>query len=130
MACPVGRAWAFLVIVHFIVQIALQGVTLRDNQQAKDKTTLCLSQAQVPAGVPVLDGGNLSLCDGIPGHYNVTCTLIASTDNSTLFSTLTGMDGNTLTNFDLDQSMDITVDGREHFITGRCAVSLQYMYDA
>lgn len=130
MACPVGRAWAFLVIVHFIVQVALQGVTLRDNQQAKAETTLCLSQAQVPIGVPLLEGDNLSLCDGIPGHHNVTCILITSTKNSALFPTPNNVGANTLTNFDLDEHITITTSGHEHIVTGRCAVSLQYMYDA
>lgn len=119
-----------LVIVHFIVQVALQGVTLRDNQQAKDEITLCLSLAQVPAGVPLLDGDEFSLCDGIPGHHNVTCMLVASTDNSTLSSTLNSAGMGMFTGFDLDKPINMTVSGHEYFITGRCAVSLQYVYDA
>ena len=129
MACPIARAWAFLVIVHFIVQVSLQGVTLRDNQKAKAETALCLSLAQVPVGVPLLEGDDFRLCDGIPGHKNVTCVLIVSTGDSTPSPAQT-YEVNALTSFDLDQPMNITLSGHEHFITGRCAVSLQYMYDA
>lgn len=130
MACPISRAWALLVIVHFIVQVALQGVTLGDNQQAKEMTALCLSLTKVPAGVPLLEGDDLSLCDGIPGHHNVTCVLITSTRDSTMFPTLSHVDVNPLVNFDLDQPIHVTVSGHEHSVTGRCAVSLQFMYDA
>ena len=130
MACPIARAWAFLVIVHFIVQTSLQGVTLRDNQKAKAQTALCLSLAQVPIGVPLLEGDDFRLCDGIPGYKNVTCILIVSTDDSTTSPSQDYVEANTLTNFDLNQPMNITLSGHEHFITGRCAVSLQYMFDA
>jgi hypothetical protein len=129
MACPFSRAWTLLVILHFITQITLQVVTLRDNLQARDKTNLCLTLAQVPVGVPLLVGDELTLCDGIPGHHDVTCRLIASGKNSTPF-TRGDINVQALTDFDLDQIMNITIAGSEHLITGRCAVSLQYMYDA
>lgn len=129
MACPIAKAWTLLVILHFIVQVALQGITLRDNQMAKAETTHCLSTAQVPIGVPLLEGGDLSLCDGIPGHNNVTCLLIASKNDQAPYSSLRDVASNSLTSFDLDQPLNITLAGHEHIITGRCAVSLQYMYD-
>ena len=128
MACPLVRAWVLLVIVHFIVQVALQGVTLRDNQQAKDMTSLCIDLADIPVGIPLLENGNLIQCDGIPGHHNVTCILIASAKNSTLLPSMGGTDVESSSNFDLDQMLNITVSGHEHFVTGRCAASLQYMY--
>lgn len=128
MACPLVRAWVLLVIVHFIVQVALQGVTLRDNQQAKDKTSHCLALANVPAGIPFLENDSLIQCDGIPGHSNVTCVLIASAKNSTLPSALENTDTKSFPNFDLDQMLNITVSGHEHLTTGRCVASLQYMY--
>ena len=128
MACPVGRAWALLVIVHFIVQIALQGITLRDNSQAKNTTSLCLSLAQVPVGLPLLEGDDLSMCDGIPEHTNVTCVLISSTTNSSSTS-LSNVDTSSLADFDLDGIHNITLSGTEHFITGRCVLSLQWIHD-
>jgi hypothetical protein len=130
MACPIAKAWTLLVIVHFIVQVSLQGVTLRDNRGAKAQTALCLSLAQVPVGVPLLEGDDFSLCDGVPGHPNVTCILIVSTEDSTPPPAQNYGEVDTLTSFDLDQPMNMTISGHEYFITGRCAVSLQYMYDA
>jgi hypothetical protein len=102
---------------------------LKENRQAKSMTSLCLTLAQVPAGVPLLEGDDLSLCNGIPGHHNVTCVLLTSTDDSALPYSPNDVDVG-MTDFDLNETMNITVAGREHFITGRCALSLQYMYDA
>lgn len=130
MACRIVKAWALVAIAHFAIQAALQGVTLRDNQQAMARTSLCLTLANVPVGVPLLENDNLSLCNGIPGHRNVTCILIASEDDSTPLTTLTDVNVKGLTDFDLDQTMNLTVGGQQHLITGRCAVSLQYMFDA
>lgn len=132
MACPIVRAWAVLVIMHFIVQVALQAVTLKDNQQAKAQTGLCISLANVPIGLPLLENDSLSLCNGIPGHHNVTCIFIASASakNSSVSSALTTVNVKGFSNFDLDQNIVIRVGGQEHFVTGRCAVSLQFMFDA
>ena len=130
MACRIVKTWALLVIVHFIIQAALQGVTLRDNKQAMAKTSLCLTLANVPVGVPLLENDNLSLCNGIPGHHNVTCVLISPKEDSTPFPTLSDVDVKGLADFDLDQTMNLTVGGQQHLITGRCAVSLQLMFDA
>jgi len=128
MACPISRSWALLVIVHFIVQIALQGITLRDNVQAKNATSPCLSLAQVPVGLPLLEGGDLSMCDGIPEHKNVTCIVIASVGGSSL-TTRSNVNANSLTNFDLDGIHNITLSGSEQFITGRCVLSLRLIHD-
>lgn len=128
MARPIVRGWVFLVILHFIVQVALQGVTLRDNKQAKNATGLCLSLAHVPVGLPLLEGDDLSICDGIPEHSNVTCILIASAGKS-LVTSLTNVDANFLTGFGLDGIHSITLSGSEHFITGRCVLSLQWIHD-
>ena len=128
MACHIARSWALLVIVHFIVQIALQGITLRDNMQAKSSTSLCLSLAQVPVGLPLLEGDDLSMCDGIPGRNNVSCVLIASTRRSQLTSLSNG-NASSLTDFDLDGIHNIIFSGSEHFITGRCVLSLQWIHD-
>jgi len=129
LACRIVKAWALLAIVHFIVQVALQGVTLRDNQQATAKTRLCLIQSNVPIGVPLLENDSLSLCDGIPGHQNVVCMLVSSEKDPAPFPTLS-VDVKGLTDYDLDQTVDLTVDGHQHMITGRCAASLQYMFVA
>lgn len=129
LACRIVKAWALLAIVHFIVQVALQGVTLRDNQQATAKTRLCLIQSNVPIGVPLLENDSLSLCDGIPGHQNVVCTLVSSEKDPAPFPTLS-VDVKGLADYDLDQTVDLTVDGHQHMITGRCAASLQYMFVA
>lgn len=128
MARPIFRGWVLLVILHFIVQVALQGVTLRDNKQAKNATGLCLSLAHVPVGLPLLEGDDLSICDGIPEHSNVTCILVASAGTS-LLTSLTNVDTNFLTGFDLDGIHSITLSGDEHFITGRCVLSLQWIND-
>lgn len=130
MACRIVKAWVLLAIVHFVIQVALQGVTLRDNQQARAKTRLCLTLTDVPIGVPLLENDNLSLCDGIPGHHNVTCVPISSEKDSTPFPTLSNVDVKGWADFDLDQTVNLTVDGQQHLITGRCAASLQYMFVA
>lgn len=130
MACRIARAWTFIVIVHFMVQIALQVVTLMDNQQAKAATSLCLARANVPTGVPIFQNGELSLCNGVPGHTNVTCIPLASVDNSIRYSTLTEVDTDPLTTFNLDQVLDVPVGGTHHYITGRCALSLEWMFVA
>jgi len=79
-------------------------------------------------GLPLLEGDNLSMCDGIPGHNNVTCILIASAGVSTL-SPLIDVQSRALTDFDLDGVRSIILPGGEHFITGRCAISLQWIHD-
>jgi len=126
MASNFVKAWVALVVVHFVVQVALQGLTLRDNKQAKGVTNLCLSIAQVPSGLPLLDHNGLSMCDGIPGHNDVTCVLIASRD-----SQLSPNDvrPRALSDFNLDSINNVTLDGSEHSITGRCALSLQWIHN-
>ena len=126
MACNFVKAWVALVVVHFVVQVALQGITLRDNKQAKGVTNLCLSLAQVPSGLPLLNRDGLSMCDGIPGHNDVTCVLIASR-NSQLPPN--GVSPRALSDFNLDSISSITLDGSEHSITGRCALSLQWIHN-
>jgi len=128
MVCPISKAWTLLVIVHFIVQVALQGITLRDNIVAKDATDLCLSLTQVPTGLPLLRGDGLSICDGIPGRKDVTCTLIASMNGLPLTSS-NGSNTSYLTDSDLDDVHDIVISGSQRFITGRCAISLQWIHD-
>jgi len=128
MACPLSKGWVVLVVVHFIVQIALQGITLKENQRAKNATDLCLELAQVPIGLPLLEGDNLSICDGIPGHNNVTCIVVASAGVSPL-SPLNDVESRALTDFDLDGIRSIELPGGETFITGRCAISLQWIND-
>lgn len=129
MACRFVRAWVVLVIVHFIVQTALQGVTLRDNNQAKNITSYCLSLAQVPIGLPLLEDDGLSICDGIPGHSNVTCVLVVSSERLLLSLPLTNVDVTSLTDFDLDDIYNIILSGSEQSITGRCAISLRWIHD-
>ena len=121
------KGWVALVIVHFIVQVALQGLTLRDNKQAKGVTNLCLSLAQVPMGLPLLDRDGLSMCDGIPGHGGVTCLLVASANLPPLPPN--GMSPRALSDFNLDGVSSITIAGSEHSITGRCALSLQWIHN-
>ena len=116
-----------LVVVHFVVQVALQGLTLRDNQQAKGVTNLCLSLAQVPMGLPLLDRDGLSMCDGIPGHNDVACVLIASASAPPLPPN--GVRPRALSDFNLDGVSSITLAGTEHSITGRCALSLQWIHN-
>ena len=130
LACRIVKAWVLLAIVHFVIQVALQGVTLRDNQQATAKTRLCLTLTDVPIGVPLLENDSLSLCDGIPGHHNVICVPISSEKDSTPFPTLSNVDVKGLADFDLDQTVNLTIGGQQHLITGRCAASLQYMFVA
>ena len=127
-ACPILKAWALLVIVHFIIQVVLQGVTLRDNKEAKNVTDLCLSLIQIPAGLPLLQGDSLSMCDGIPGRKNVTCTLIASINGLPQTSS-NGSNASYQTDFDLDEVHSIIISGGERFIAGRCAISLQWIHD-
>lgn len=129
MACPFSRAWVLLVIVHFIVQVALQGVTLRDNKEAKNTTELCLSLVPVPVGLPLLRGDDLRMCGGIPGSKNVACTLIASTSGLPLTTSSDGSNASYLMDFDLDNIHNITISGSEHFVTGRCAISLRWIHD-
>lgn len=129
MACPIVRPWVLLVIVDFIVQIALQGVTFRDNNEAKNATGLCLSLAKVPAGLPLLKGDDLSMCDGIPGRKTVTCALISSAGKVPLTPSLSGPNSGFLAGFDLDTIRNITASGIERSITGRCAISLQWIHD-
>lgn len=130
MACPLAKAWVVLVVVHFVIQIALQGITLRDNNQAKNITDLCISLSQVPTGLPLLEGNNLSMCNGIPGHNDASCVLIASARGSPPPPSLSNMDSGAFAGFDLDDTRGITLSGSEHFITGRCAMSLQWLHDA
>jgi hypothetical protein len=115
--------------VHFIVQVALQGLTFRDNKQAQNLTDLCLSLAQVPRGLSLLERDELSMCDGIPGRDNVTCVLIASAEGSPLPTSVNDVDARDLTNFNLDDIRNITLSGSELFITARCALSLQWIHD-
>lgn len=110
--------------------MTLQGLTLRDNRQAKNTTGHCLDLAHVPVGVPLLEGGNLNLCKGIPGRNNVTCILVASENNSTASSTQNNEEAEALTGFNLDAPIVITVSGADYFITGRCALSLQWIFVA
>ena len=129
MACNFVKGWVVLVVVHFIVQVVLQGVTFRDNKLAKNLTSLCLSLAQVPSGLPLLQRGTLSMCDGIPGWNGVTCILIASARRTPLPSSSSDAGSSALTDFDLDDVRSIMLSGSEHFITGRCALSLQWIHD-
>lgn len=129
MACNFVKGWVALVVIHFIVQAALQGVTLRDNKQAKNLTNLCLELAQVPSGLPLLERGNLSMCDGIPGYDNVTCILIASTGRPPAPPPPNDAGSSALADFDLDDTRSIILSGSERFITGRCAMSLQWIHD-
>lgn len=129
MACVLVKTWVVLIIVHFIAQITLQGLTLRDNMQAKDSTSLCLSLAQVPMGLSLLDGDYLNMCNGIPGRTNVTCIRISSTSGLPPAPSQGDVDANALTNFDLDEVHRIVLSGNEEFITGRCALSLQWIFD-
>jgi hypothetical protein len=117
-----------LVVVHFIVQVALQGVTFRDNKQAKEVTSLCLSLAQVPTGLPLMGPNSLSMCDGIPGRYNATCVLIASASGP-LLPSMNDMDPSAFAGFDMDGAHSVELSGSEYFITGRCAMSLQWIHD-
>lgn len=129
MACNFVKGWVVLIVVHFVVQVTLQGVTFRDNEHAKDLTSLCLSLAQVPSGLPLLERDNLTMCDGIPGRNNVTCILLVSGGMPSPPSPVNDMDSSALTDFDLDDIHNITLSGTEHFITGRCAMSLQWIHD-
>ncbi|KAF9649138.1 hypothetical protein BDM02DRAFT_1970021 [Thelephora ganbajun] len=131
MARPFVRVWVVLVIVHFIVQIALQGVTLKDNKQAKNTTSLCLSLVQTPVGLSLLEDDNLSMCNGIPGYNNVTCILISSAREPSPLPSLNDTDAKALMGFDLDLDdiHTIILSGSEHFVTSRCVLSLQWIYD-
>jgi len=126
MASNFVKAWVALVVVHFIIQVALEGLTLRDNQQAKGVTDLCLSLMQVPTGLPLLDRNGLSMCDGIPGHDDVTCILI---DSARPQLPPDGVRTRALSDFDLDGVNTITLSGTEHLITGRCALALHWIHN-
>lgn len=128
MACPLVRAWVVVVVVHFIVQVVLQSITLKDNMEAKNATSIFLSIPQVPVGVPLLKGDDLGLCDGIPGHRDVTCILISSMKDLPLM-VRNDVGTSSLANFDLDDIYNVTMSGSEHSITGRCALSLQWIHD-
>lgn len=123
MASPVAKSWALLVIVHFIIQVALQGVTLRDNMEAKSATTF----RQIPMGVPMLQGDELSMCNGIPGHSGVTCILLSSTGGLSSRADDTVYAGS-LTDYDLDAIYNTTMAEHEVFLTGRCVLSLQWVH--
>lgn len=128
MASNFDKGWVALVILHFVIQVTLQGLTLRDNMQAKDVTNLCLSLAQAPSGLALLKSDGLNMCDGIPGHANVTCILLASRIASPP-SLPEAMTPRSLTSFDLDGISSITIAGVEHSLTGRCALSLHWIHD-
>ena len=91
--------------------------------QAKHATALL----QIPMGIPLLQGDELSMCNGMPGHDDVACVLLSSTRGLSSRTGDTTYAGS-LIDFDLDAIYNITMAGSEHFITGRCILSLQWIH--
>ena len=123
MASSVAKSWTLLVIVHFIIQVALQAVTLKDNMEAKSATTF----RQIPMGIPILQGDELNMCNGIPGHNGVACVLLSSTGGLSSRAGDTVYAGS-LTDYDLDAIYNTTMGVHEVFLTGRCILSLQWVH--